>query len=81
MDDRKTNLSHPPETERYDAERVRAFADEGADGELLRAEDIRWLASAMLRIVGAALVIVSSALLVYLAAVLLARVVLWAYLP
>jgi hypothetical protein len=39
------------------------------------------LGSAVLRIVGAVLVVISCALLVYLTAGLLARMVLWAYLP
>lgn len=81
MTDRQTNLPNRPSAERYYTEHVQISPDAGADNELLRGEDIRWLASAILRIVGAALVMISCALLVYLTGVLLARVVLWAYLP
>jgi hypothetical protein len=67
--------------EAHYSEHVQISSDEGADNELPRVVDIKEFASAVLRIVGAALVMVSCALLVYLTGVLLARVVLWAYLP
>ena len=81
MTDRQTNLPNRPSAERYDTEHVHISADEGENGELLRAEDIKEFASLVLRIVGAVMVVVSCTLLVYLTGVLLARVVLWAYLP
>ena len=81
MTDRQTNLPNRPSAEGHYAEHVRMSCDEGAEGELLRAEDIKEFASLVLRIVGAVMVVVSCALLVYLTGVLLARVVLWAYLP
>jgi hypothetical protein len=77
--DGQANLPNPPSDERYDTKHVRMSADEGADGELLRVEDIKEFASVVLRIVGAALVMGSCALLVYLSAVLLARLTLWAF--
>jgi hypothetical protein len=67
--------------EAHYSEHIHISSDEGADNELPRVVDIKEFASAVLRIVGAALVMVSCALLVYLTGVLLARVVLWAYLP
>lgn len=81
MSDRQTNRPNPPSAGRYYIEHVRMSPDEGADDELLRVEDIKDFASAVLRIVGAVMVVVSCSLLVYLTGVLLARVVLWAYLP
>ncbi len=81
MTDRQTNLPNPPPAEGHYSEHVRMSSDEGADNELLRVEDIKEFASAVLRIVGAVMVVVSCALLVYLTGVMLARVVLWAYLP
>ena len=81
MSDRQTNLPNRPSAEGHYSEHIRMSSDEGTDNELLRVEDIKEFASAALRIVGAVMVMVSCALLVYLTGVLLARVVLWAYLP
>jgi hypothetical protein len=81
VNDRPTNLPNRPSAEGHYSEHVQISSDERADNELLRVEDIKEFASAALRIVGAVMVMVSCALLVYLTGVLLARVVLWAYLP
>ena len=80
MADEQTTLPNRSPAERYYTEHVQISSDEGADNELLRVEDIKEFASAVLRIVGPVMVMVSCALLVYLTGVLLARVVLWAYL-